>query len=49
MASVAVNNPPYSSYKYIIVEVSYVSGAGMTATTFLAKKYRISLGKVVFD
>ncbi len=23
MASVAVNNPPYSSYKYIIVEVSY--------------------------
>jgi hypothetical protein len=49
IARVAVNNPPYSSYKYMIIEVSYVSGAGMTATTFLARKYRISLGQVVFD
>jgi len=47
--SVPVNNPAYSSYRFVIVEVAYSSSSAMTATTLLAKKYRVSLGKVIFE
>jgi len=47
--SVPVRNPPYSSYRFVIVEVVYSSGPSMTGSTFLAKKYRMSSGQVVFE
>lgn len=47
--AVPVRNPPYGSYRFMIVEVVYSSGPSMTGSTFVSKKYRMSLGKVVFE
>ena len=47
--AVPVRNPPYSSYRFMIVEVVYSSGPSMSGSTFISKKYRVSSGQVVFD
>lgn len=47
--AVPVSNPPYSSYRFMIVEVVYSSGPSMSGSTFVSKKYRVSSGQVVFE